>query len=247
MDKVGRHSTGDDIPSDRFALRCESVGIRWVCLPIRALSAGRLAGLGARPTLSTGCWQPVDKAGRQLIGDDIPSDRFALRCESVGIRWVCLPIRVLSAGRLAGLGARPTLSTGCWQPVDKAGRQLIGEDIPSDRFALRCESVGIRRVCLPIRALSAGRLAGLGARPTLSTGCWQPVDKAGRQLIGEDIPSDRFALRCESVGIRWVCLPIRALSAGCLAGLGARPTFIHGLLAARGQSRTAVDRRRHPV
>ena len=54
-DKVGRHSTGEDIPSDRFALRCESVGIRSVCLPIRALSAGCLAGLGARPTLSTDC------------------------------------------------------------------------------------------------------------------------------------------------------------------------------------------------
>ena len=59
-----------------------------------------------------------------------------------------------------------------WQPVDEAGRQLIGDDIPSERFALRCESVGIRRVCLPIRALSAGRLAGLGARPAFSTDCY---------------------------------------------------------------------------
>ena len=42
------------------------------------------------------------------------------------------------------------------QPVDKVERHSIGDDIPAERFALRCESVGIRSVSLPIRALSAG-------------------------------------------------------------------------------------------
>ena len=78
-------------------------------------------------------------------------------------------------GRRVGRGAGPGALAGheSQQPVDKVGRHSTGDDIPSERFALRCKSVGIRSVCLPIRALSAGRLAGLGARPTLSTDCWE--------------------------------------------------------------------------
>ena len=84
--------------------------------------------------------------------------------------------RVITSGSASkpedGVGAAaPRPARLAQQPVDKAGWQLIGHDIPAERFALRCESVGIRPVCLPSRALSAGRPAGLGARPALSTDC----------------------------------------------------------------------------
>ena len=51
---MARHSTGDASRLNRFALRSESVGIRPVFLPIRALSAGRLTRLGARTTTRKG-------------------------------------------------------------------------------------------------------------------------------------------------------------------------------------------------
>ena len=169
---------GDDIPSDRFALRCESVGIRWVCLPIRALSAGRVAGLGARPALSTDCQQPVDKAGRQLIGDDIPSGRFALRCESVGIRWVCLPIRALSAGCLDGLGARPALSTDCFcrrRPRRSRATSSYHGLLPktSPCFRARRHNGRYRQGFSGSRSMAAFRpVPGRGSTSNPSSSCW---------------------------------------------------------------------------
>ena len=56
---------------------------------------------------------PRTKQDGSLIGDDIPAERFALRCESVGIRPEMPPDSRLVSRAPRRSGARPALSTGC--------------------------------------------------------------------------------------------------------------------------------------
>ena len=125
MNEVTWRSAGDPSRLNRAASRRSSLrfgrntpGIP----PSRALSAGRLAGLGAHVTSSTGRSQPKNEVTWRSAGDPSRLNRAASRRSSLrfgrntpGIP----PSRALSAGRLADLGAHVTSSTGRSQPKNE--------------------------------------------------------------------------------------------------------------------------------
>ena len=173
--------------------------------PSRALSAVRLADLGAHVTSPTGCSQPVDEVTRPSspgggsAGDPSRLRHSAARRSSLrfgrNTPGPVLPVgappsRALSAVRLADLGAHVTSPTGCSQPVDEVTRPSSpggGSSADSSRLnraAAPRSSLRFGRNTLgpvlpvgapPSRALSAGRLAPTGRLVALGARATSPT------------------------------------------------------------------------